>query len=431
MSKTFIEQSRLYGAVFDIVEQSKSNTISYQQVVTLESALPGIVLNTSTVRGLTEQASVENFQKVKEAVSNAISKMIERIRAFIKSIIAWFRSDGKALQDAPKVGKDIADKEKEFKQAVNNPEPNKPVHTQAPNQDISEYDPYAEQNLRENDFGERKVEFKLGLLVIDNFTTQQIIAIVRNRQATVDDVLLALLTKRIDIPLLWLTEEEQGKLLQPLVSFKWVPMAGAFKAYHASVVKFSSDGWELVNWKRAEEVAFDSDLGSIQDFAEAAEACEKLSDRYIKQDGQYYGTGGMQSENIEYSTSLYSHYHVWFRNRAELKGANTYTQPHQRVTHESIAYTISMLQNYTKPILRELADVEQCLAVLQEIDLVYKKFDIPVAKQPRFFGNSIREWVLLITMVIRTYNMVLKGFETILGRLKQYDGDLDKLIGKA
>lgn len=64
---------------------------SHQDIATLESLVPGIIFDNQWAYGFTNEASLENFQKVKEVVSNAITKAIAKIKELIKRFMDWVK----------------------------------------------------------------------------------------------------------------------------------------------------------------------------------------------------------------------------------------------------------------------------------------------------------------------------------------------------
>lgn len=82
---------------------------SHMQIASLESLLPGTVTQNCIGRGFTTEVSVENFQKVKEVVGNAIRAAIAKIKELMQRFLDFFRSknnqsagDAKAISDGVK-----------------------------------------------------------------------------------------------------------------------------------------------------------------------------------------------------------------------------------------------------------------------------------------------------------------------------------------
>lgn len=82
---------------------------SHMQIASLESLLPGTITESCIGRGFTTEASVENFQKVKEVVGNAIRAAIAKIKELMQRFLDFFRSknnqsagDAKAISDGVK-----------------------------------------------------------------------------------------------------------------------------------------------------------------------------------------------------------------------------------------------------------------------------------------------------------------------------------------
>ena len=64
---------------------------SHQDIATLESLVPGMIFDNQWAYGFTNEASLENFQKVKEVVSNAIKTAIAKIKELIKRFMDWVK----------------------------------------------------------------------------------------------------------------------------------------------------------------------------------------------------------------------------------------------------------------------------------------------------------------------------------------------------
>lgn len=87
---------------------------SHDDIVTLESLVPGFVFENRAVKGFTNEASLENFGKIKDAVSNAITTAIKKIRELITRFIDWIKGKGtKTQKDAKKVSDDLNEIHKE------------------------------------------------------------------------------------------------------------------------------------------------------------------------------------------------------------------------------------------------------------------------------------------------------------------------------
>lgn len=81
---------------------------SHDDIVTLESLVPGFVFENRAAKGFTNEASLENFSKIKDAVSNAITTAIKKIRELITRFIDWIKGKGnKTEKDAKKVAEDV------------------------------------------------------------------------------------------------------------------------------------------------------------------------------------------------------------------------------------------------------------------------------------------------------------------------------------
>lgn len=77
---------------------------SHMQIASLESLLPGTITESCIGRGFTTEASVENFQKVKEVVGNAIRTVIAKIKEMIKRFLDWFKGkDNVSPPEAKKI----------------------------------------------------------------------------------------------------------------------------------------------------------------------------------------------------------------------------------------------------------------------------------------------------------------------------------------
>lgn len=71
-----------------IIHQS---ACSHQDIATLESLVPGMIFDNQWAYGFTNEASLENFQKVKEVVGNAIKTAIAKIKEMIKRFMDWVK----------------------------------------------------------------------------------------------------------------------------------------------------------------------------------------------------------------------------------------------------------------------------------------------------------------------------------------------------
>ena len=76
---------------------------SHMQIASLESLLPGTITQNCIGRGFTTEVSVENFQKVKDVVSNAINTVIAKIKELMRRFMDWFK--GKDNVSAPEAKK--------------------------------------------------------------------------------------------------------------------------------------------------------------------------------------------------------------------------------------------------------------------------------------------------------------------------------------
>lgn len=69
----------------------RQSACSHQDIATLESLVPGMIFDNQWAYGFTNEASLENFQKVKEVVSNAIKTAIAKIKEMIKRFMDWIK----------------------------------------------------------------------------------------------------------------------------------------------------------------------------------------------------------------------------------------------------------------------------------------------------------------------------------------------------
>lgn len=92
----------------------RQSACSHQDIATLESLVPGMIFDNQWAYGFTNEASLENFQKVKEVVSNAIKTAIAKIRELIKRFMDFFKSKkNQSSNDAKQVSEDVKDLEKD------------------------------------------------------------------------------------------------------------------------------------------------------------------------------------------------------------------------------------------------------------------------------------------------------------------------------
>lgn len=104
----------------DITGRIQSEQVaSYDDVVSIESAFPGFITSRCDIHGLTETASLENFGKIKDAVVNAIKAIIEKIKAFIRGIINFFKGGSKGGgSSGTEVAKEVEKNTKENEKVV-------------------------------------------------------------------------------------------------------------------------------------------------------------------------------------------------------------------------------------------------------------------------------------------------------------------------
>lgn len=401
---------------------------SHQDIATLESLVPGMIFDNQWAYGFTNETSLENFQKVKEVVSNAIKTAIAKIKELIKKILGWFQSSRKTVGNTTEVKKDIAKKEENFKEAVDEIVKASENKTNA-RKDISDFDPYNPKNYEK---GRDKPVFDIGLLSIDKLSAQQIIDIVKNRKLTVDAVMLKILENRLDIPFMWLESNERDVLLRELLAFNWIGMAEVFKEYENVVIRTGQQGYDVKVWNRLSSMGGDKGLDALGWMDSVKEVCDKITEKYLKRDSQYVNSGANPND-VENTKSLYAYYSVFFKPRKDLRGATEYTGEHQKIKREAVPETLEAITAYAKQIVEEIKNVEKCLPILED---VARAFDVHGLVQGTDFrsvsyklcGKSVNEWTLLTAMAIRTYNLMLKGFENIITQLTKYGNDLDKIV---
>lgn len=86
----------------------RQSACSHQDIATLESLVPGMIFDNQWAYGFTNEASLENFQKVKEVVSNAIKTAIAKIKELIKRFMDWIKGNKNiSNSQAKEIAKDV------------------------------------------------------------------------------------------------------------------------------------------------------------------------------------------------------------------------------------------------------------------------------------------------------------------------------------
>ena len=215
----------------DITGRIQSEQVaSYDDVVSIESAFPGFITSRCDIHGLTETASLENFGKIKDAVVNAVKAIIEKIKAFIRGIINFFKGGSKGGgSSGTEVAKKIEKAEEKLQDNIKKAEEKPQDNIKKADSTYKGYNPY--ENAEDRDeIGDIKVLHTAVLnSKINNISSQEILQLFLHRKITVDTFFSLEISKDLDFPLLWGGIDEQLKVMSLFDKVKWQALPERFK----------------------------------------------------------------------------------------------------------------------------------------------------------------------------------------------------------
>ena len=214
----------------DITGRIQSEQVaSYDDVVSIESAFPGFITSRCDIHGLTETASLENFGKIKDAVVNAVKAIIEKIKAFIRGIINFFKGgSGGGGSSGTEVAKKIEKAEEKLQDNIKKAEEKPQDNIKKADSTYKGYNPYENAEDRDENGSIRVLHTGVNSKIND-ISSQEILQLFLHRKITVDTFFSLEISKDLDFPLLWGGIDEQLKVMSLFDKVKWQALPERFK----------------------------------------------------------------------------------------------------------------------------------------------------------------------------------------------------------
>lgn len=402
------------------VESLSQQSISYDGVACLESAIPSHVTRVSSIHGLTDNPSLENFQKVKDAVKSFIDKVIEKIKSLLSAIRDWWNnkdSGGKSGKETAKEFKETANDFEKAAEKYEHAQESKPAEKEKP-----KFNPYEnDKDKVRNDDGENiYINFSHEALRLVNLTPDQIVDLIKYREATADEILLKALQSSVDIPLMWMDLSEQDKLLSTVVNTKWGGVLKGIKLYARAIEQQLDDPLDANKFNYRLSVAesngyqVDYDDGIRLDYI--LPVLEKLADKYIPEDSKYRLRYLGRFQDAEQTDTLYAYLTPFFKDKKHLQGGDKYTGEHQKIRSvEHLTETIEQtVHSYSRSIEECLAPITEAIDIMQNLSKKIQDKGQPDLYKAKYRGYNFNQILLLLLMLARVFNYLAKAFSTII-----------------
>lgn len=402
------------------VESLSQQRISYDGVACLESAIPSHVTRVSNIHGLTDNPSLENFQKVKDAIKSFIDKLIEKIKSLLSAIRDWWNKKDSGAKNSKETAKEFKETASDFEKAAEKYEQThetKPAGPQKP-----KFNPYENDGDKviKSDGVTREVSFSHEALRLANLTPDQIVDLIRYREATADEILLKVLQSSVDIPLLWMDLSEQDTLLRTVLNTKWGGVLKGIKLYSEAIewqLEYPDDENKF-NKKMsiANSGGYEVNYDDGMRLEYVLPVIEKLADKYIPDDSKYRLRYEAHHQDAEKTDTLYAYLTPFFKDKKHLHGGAGYNGTHQKIRSvEHLTETIEQtVHSYSRNIEECLSPITEAIDIMQNLSKKIQAKDQPALYKVTYGGYNFNQTLLLLLMLARVFNYLAKAFSTII-----------------
>lgn len=402
------------------VESLSQQSISYDGVACLESAIPSHVTRVSNIHGLTDNPSLENFQKVKDAIKSFIDKLIEKIKSLLSAIRDWWNNKDSGAKNSKETAKEFKETASDFEKAAEKYEQThetKPAGPQKP-----KFNPYEndEDKVRSSDGENIYINFSHEASRLINLTSDQIVDLIKYREATADEILLKVLQSSVDIPLLWMDLSEQDTLLKTVVNTRWDSVLKGIKLYARAIemqIDFPKDRYGFnKDMNRAGSDGYYAGYDDGMRLEYVLPVIEKLADKYIPDDSKYRLRYEEKYQDAEKTDTLYAYLTPFFKDKKHLHGGAGYNGTHQKIRSvEHLTETIEQtVHSYSRSIEECLAPITEAIDIMQNLSKKIQASDQPDLYKAKYGGYNFNQTLLLLLMLVRVFNYLAKAFSTII-----------------
>ena len=390
----------------------------HDDVVALESLFPNLIIGRASINGITDTPSLENFSKIKDAVSKTISEILKKIKAFIESIISFFRGKEDKTKDAKKTADDMKETEKEFtkkaEEATNKPEPEEDLKKST---SYNPYDHPDEDGLVR--FSKDSIDSNGINNSLKQLTAQELVAIVKSRKIPVDDIITSVLANKLNILFVAVDDDYKYVMLDQMeYSLEYaIAVKDAFKGLYEhmlAVYTAETDGRQI---RKTIDKASSKLYETHDSVSSGAEEAGKKLAGFLHR--TYKISAANYNGDVEKDGSLYSLTALMLKSNERIE--KVLTKP---IDVESVHKALDFIAKHSAALKKSLEEADKLVEQLIDMESDYTKVgELSSGHAGRGFDSkpleirlqhyTFRELVFEVSMISRTYALVLNSFNTI------------------